>query len=457
MQFPFKRHPPIPGPSGYPLVGSLPHFWRQPLQCLTAAAQQYGEVVSLRLGGRPVYLLNHPDHIKHVLEDQHTRYRKSVARVARIKPLFGEGLTTSEGTLWRRQRRLLLPAFQPQRLVAWASVITEATAAMLARWQHVAARGQPLDLMATMIDLTQGIIGRILFGDDVVADVQAFGQAMTTALEQVNHRTWAVFALPTSLPTPRNRRLRQALRTLDTWVYRLIDERSFTWQDRQDLLSQLLGTRDATTGERMSRDQLRHEVMTLFIAGHTTVAAALAWTWSLLAQHPDVEHALQAELATVLGGRPPTAHDLPALRYTTMIIEEGLRLYPPTWVTARTPWADDEIGGYQLPAHAVLLLSAYVLHRHPALWENPERFDPERFTPERSRDRPRFAYFPFGGGPRRCIGQRLAMMEMVLIVAMIAQHYQLRLVPGYPIEPEPLITLRPRHGVLMTLHQHPRS
>jgi cytochrome P450 len=185
------------------------------------------------------------------------------------------------------------------------------------------------------------------------------------------------------------------------------------------------------------------------------VAAALAWICSLLAQHPDVERALRAELATVLGGRPPTAHDLPALTYTTMVIEEGLRLYPPTWVTARTPLTEDEIGGYPIPARAVLLLSPYVLHRHPAFWADPEQFDPERFTPERSVGRPAFVYFPFGGGPRRCIGQRLAMMEMVLILAMVAQRYQLRLTPGHPIEPEPRLTLRPRHGVLMTLHPRP--
>ena len=455
MRPPFKRQPAVPGPSGYPLLGVLPHFWRQPLQCLTAASHRYGEVVSLRLGGQAVYLLNHPAYIQQVLQATPQRYCKSVPRVARIKPLFGEGLTTSEGALWRRQRRLLQPIFQPQRLVAWASVITEAAAAMLARWRLVAARGQPLELTAAMGDLTQDIIGRILFGDDIVAAGQAFGQAVTTAVEQVNRRTWAVFAPPMCLPMPRHQRLRRALHTLDSFVYRMIEERRHRRSGRDDLLSQLLEACDAAAGEPMSGVQLRDEVMTLFIAGHTTVAAALAWICSLLAQHPDVERALRAELATVLGGRPPTAHDLPALTYTTMVIEEGLRLYPPTWVTARTPLTEDEIGGYPIPARAVLLLSPYVLHRHPAFWADPEQFDPERFTPERSVGRPAFVYFPFGGGPRRCIGQRLAMMEMVLILAMVAQRYRLRLMPGHPIEPEPRLTLRPRHGVLMTLHPHP--
>jgi cytochrome P450 len=348
---------------------------------------------------------------------------------------------------------LLLPAFQHQRIVALAPVMTEVTAAMLKRWQLLAACGQPVELMVAMRELTREIISRILFGYDGRHDFQAMGEALTMALDHLNRSIWAVMALPAWLPTPRNRQFRRALRTLDTYVYRMIDERRHTGQDTGDLLSMLLRARDEATGESMSRTQLRDEVMTLFIAGHVTAAAALAWTWYLLAQHPDVERTLQAELATVLGGRPPAAKDLPALAYTKMVLEEGMRLYPPTWVTARTPLAEDALGGYLIPAHAIVLLSPYVLHRHPAVWEHPERFDPARFTAEQSARRPRFAYFPFGGGPRSCIGQGLAMMELRLILAMVAQTYRLRLVPGHPVEPHPLVTLQPRHGVLMLLHK----
>jgi cytochrome P450 len=262
-------------------------------------------------------------------------------------------------------------------------------------------------------------------------------------------------ALPACFPTPRNRQFRRALCELDTFVYRLIDERCQSQHRRDDLLSRLVAARDGETGERMPATQLRDEVMTLFVAGHTTVAATLSWTLYLLAQHPEVERTLQAELATVLEGRSPTARDLPRLAYTRMVIEEGLRLYPPTWLTARMPLEDDEIGGYRIPAQSVVLLSPYVLHRHPAFWEHPERFEPERFSPEQSARRPRFAYFPFGGGPRLCIGQSLAMMKMLLILAMVTQVYQLRLVPGHIVEPQARITLRPRHGLLMTLHKRP--
>jgi cytochrome P450 len=222
-------------------------------------------------------------------------------------------------------------------------------------------------------------------------------------------------------------------------------------QDTGDLLSWLLHARDAETGKGMSDMQLRDEVMTIFVAGHETTAAALAWTWYLLAKHPDVQRRLQAELTAVLGGRMPTSQDLQNLTYTRMVIAEALRLYPPTWVTARSPLADDEIGSYHISRHAVVLLSPYVLHRHPTFWERPAEFDPERFTPAPSPNRPRYAYFPFGGGPRRCIGESFALMEAQLIVAMVAQAYRLHLVPGHPVEPQPLLTLRPRHGVLVTL------
>jgi cytochrome P450 len=444
-----------PGPCGYPIFGILPRVWQHPLRYFTDAARRYGEVISLPLGFRRVYLLNHPDHIKRVLQDQPDHYRKSVPRVARLKPLFGEGLTTSEGPLWRRQRRLLQPVFQHQRLVSLAPVITEATATMLERWQIVAARGQPLDVAAAMLGLTREIISKLLFGDDVDHELQAVGEALTTAFEHLNQRVWAVMALPACFPTSRNRHFRQAMRRLDTFVYRLIDERCQTHQGRDDLLSRLVAARDEETSEHMPATQLRDEVMTLFTAGHTTTSAALAWTFYLLAQHPEVERTLTAELATVLDGRLPTARDLPSLAYTRMVIEEGMRLYPPTWVTARMPLEDDEIGGYRIPAQSVVLLSPYVLHRHPTFWEHPERFEPERFSPAQSARRPRFAYFPFGGGPRLCIGQSLAMMEMLLILAIVTQAYQLRLVPGHPVEPQAWITLRPRHGILMTLHERP--
>lgn len=451
-----SRHIAIPGPLSYSPLGIFPRLRRDPLRYLSEAARRYGDVVSLPLGARQAYLLAHPTHIQRVLQDQPNRYRKD-ASVARIKPLFGDGLTTSEGALWRRQRQLMQPLFQWQRLLPWTDVIAEATATRLARWESLAARGQPIELMAALRDLTQGIMRQVLFGPDPRLDAQAAGHALTTAVEQLDRRIWAVLPAPQWLPTRRNRQLRQALHPLNAYVYRCIAEHRHPGSAADDLLARLLAACADTTSERMSARQLRDELVTLWVAGHTTVAAALAWTCDLLAQHPEAERALQRELDAVLGGRRPTPQDLPLLRYTRLVLEESLRLYPPTWVTARTPPTAAEIGGHVLPAHAILLLSPYVLQRHPAFWDHPERFDPERFMPERATGRPRFAYFPFGGGPRQCIGQSLAMLEMLVLLAMMAQAYEFRPVLGQPVEPDALITLRPRHGVLVTLRDRRHS
>jgi cytochrome P450 len=447
-----KQHTPIPGPRGYPPWGVFPQLRRDPLRYLTEAAQRYGEVVALPLGGRRVYLLAHPDHIQHVLQDQPQRYAKG-ASVARVKPLFGDGLTTSEGALWRRQRQLMQPLFSWQRLLPWTATIAAATAAMVARWEPLADAGQPVEVAAALRDLTQDIMRQLLFGPDPRPEAQAAGEALTLAVGELERHVWAALPAPRWLPTRANRQLYRALHTLDAYVYRQIAAHSRPGSAADDLLARLLAGQDGAPGERMPAAQLRDEAVTLWVAGQTTVAAALAWTCYLLAQHPEAARALQGELDAVLGGRRPTPQDLPRLRYTRLVLDESLRLYPPTWVTARTPLAADAIGGHALPAGALLLVSPYVLHRHPAFWAHPERFDPERFTPERALARPRFAYFPFGGGPRRCIGQGLAMLEMLVILAMVAQAYELRPVPGHPVEPAARITLRPRHGVLVTLHR----
>jgi cytochrome P450 len=440
----------IPGPRGYPPLGIFPQLRRDPLRYLTAAACRYGAMVSLPLGVRRAYLLAHPAHIQHVLQDQPDHYRKGVS-VGRVTPLFGKGLTTSEGGLWRRQRQLMQPLFQWPRLHPWTDVIAEATTAMFARWELLAARSQPIELAAALRELTQGLMGQMLFGLDPRPDAQAAGQALTRAVGQLDRHVWAIVSAPRWLPTPQHRQLHHALHTLHAYVDRQIAEHSRPESTVDDLLARLLAARDDTTGEGMSARQLRDEAVTLWVAGQTTVAAALAWTWYLLAQHPEAVSALQRELTTVLDGRRPTSQDLPHLHYTRLVLAESLRLYPPTWVTVRTPSGADTIGGHALPAHAVLLLSPYVLQRHPAFWEHPEQFDPERFTPARAVGRPRFAYFPFGGGPRRCVGQNLAMLEMLTVLAMMAQAYEFHLVPGHPVEPAALMTLRPCHGLRMML------
>src|SRR5262245_13755984 len=338
-----SRHTAIPGPHGYLPLGIFPQLRRDPLRYLSEAACRYGAVVSLPLGVRRAYLLAHPAHIQHVLQDQPDHYRKG-GSVSRITPLFGEGLTTSEGVLWRRQRQLMQPLFQWQRLLPWTDVIAEATAAMLARWEPLAARDEPVELAAALQDLTQGLMGQLLFSRDTRPDAQAVGQALRRAVGQLDRRVWTMLPAPRWLPTPHNRRLHQALDTLHAYVDRQIAEHRRPESTVDDLLAGLLAACDDTTSEGMSARQLRDEVMTLWVAGQTTVAAALTWTCYLLAQHPEAASALQRELATVLDGRRPSAQDLPRLRYTRLVLEESLRLYPPTWVTARTPAAADEIG-----------------------------------------------------------------------------------------------------------------
>lgn len=426
---------------------------RNPLEFFLEAARTYGDVVSLQLGLRRAYLVSHPDHVKLVLQDSHHAYCKGPP-AARVRPLFGDSLTTIDGERWHRQRQLVRSAFQPQRLTVLVPVIVEATAAMLDRWESLAGRGQPLDLLSEMTRLTRVIILRVVFGDVAAEEARAVGQTLDIAFEDVNQRLWSALGWLRRVPTPRNRRRGRALRALDAFVRSRLAESRYTGGTAGSLLSTLLEARDERTGEGMSDGQLASELKALLFAGHTTTSSALAWVWYLLSQNPEAECSLEEEVHAVLGERPPTAEDLAALRYTRMLIEEALRLYPPTWLTARMPLADDELGGYPVPANVIVLLSPFVTHRHPTFWKDPERFNPERFRPEQSAGRPRFAYFPFGGGPRACIGSGLALMEIQLVVAMVAQRYRLTLMPGCRVEPDPGITLRPRHAILMILHRN---
>jgi cytochrome P450 len=315
----------------------------------------------------------------------------------------------------------------------------------------VAVAQQPIDVAAEMSRLTLGIVARALFGTALGEDEDEFRGAVSGGLAYANHLVNHFFALPLAVPTPANRRARRAVSRLDRIVWKVIGERRRDARDRGDLLSMLISARDAETNEVMTDRQLRDEVVTFLVAGHETTAVTLSWTWHLLAQHADVERRLHTEVDAVLEGRMPTLADLPELRYTRMVLEESMRLYPPVWGTMRQAYADDVVGGQLVRKDETVTVSPWLTHRHPDLWERPEEFDPERFTPERSAARPEYAYFPFGGGPRRCIGNQFAMMEAQLILAMTVQAFSLHAVPGHPVEPDPILTLRPRHGVWMTL------
>jgi cytochrome P450 len=450
-----------PGPRGHWFWGSIQERRQHPLRLFTRAHQEYGDLVRFRMGPAiSLVSVASPELVKHVLVDHADRYSKPPSLFRELHGLLGNGLFTSEGDFWKRQRRLMQPAFHKERLAALADTMVEATANMLARWgQHPTST--PLDVSAEMMRLTLGIVGRTLFSTDVSGTADRVGQALTVAVELSNHRILSLGLRPPDfLPTPRNRAWRQALATLDAVVFDIIARRRAGETRGNDLLAMLMAAQDADTGERMTDEQLRDECMTLFLAGHETTANGLAWMWHLLAQHPEVEARARAEVDGVLGGRLPTAQDVPRLRYLTQVFEETLRLHPPVWIFARQPVKEDVLAGVRVPANprVILVISPYVLHRQPALWPEPERFDPERFSPERSAQRSRFAFLPFGGGQRLCIGNSFALMEATLITAAVLQRFRLRPLPGQPIEPEPLVTLRPRGGLPMRLEPlHPQA
>jgi len=436
-----------PGPRGYPLVGVFPEARRDPLGFFLESRRRYGDVVSMRFGTRRLYLLSHPDDIKHVLQDNPHGYGKS-APAARIRPLFGDGLTTVDGEHWRRQRRLMRSAFQPREVAFLVPVIAEATNEMLDGWQRIAARGEAMDALSEMRGLTRAIIMRGLFGEVAPARARAVSQALDLALEHADQGLWSPLGWLDAL-TPAHRRFTEAIRVVDGFVGDMVDQAGRGRAPSETLLSALVGARDPETARPMSDRELRDELKALLVAGHTTTTSTLGWIWYVLFEHPDARQRLQRELRTALGGRSPGADDLQALVYTRMLIEEVLRLYPPTWLTARTPLREDQIRGYRIPLESIIVLSPFVTHRHPGFWEEPDRFDPERFTPERSEGRRRFAYFPFGGGPRSCIGAWLASVMVHFVVGIVAQRYQLALVSGSRVDMKPGLTLRPDPGIPM--------
>ena len=420
---------------------------RDPLKFLRWAAREYGDVVRFDAWPFIVHVLHHPDHIKHVLQDNNRNYWKGNL-MRRVKPLIGEGLFTSEGDFWRRQRRLAQPAFHHQRIEGFVTLMSTAGARMLDGWETAAAQGSPIDLMEQMSRVTLRVVGQALFGVDLIGEAAGVGRAMLSALQFVSEEAFSLFQSWLIVPTPRNLRFRRARAALDRVVFDIIDRRRSAGGG-DDLLAMLMAARDEETGEGMSARQLRDEIMTLMLAGHETTAVTLAWACLLLAQHPEVGDSVRCEVAKVLGGRAPELADLPRLELTRRVIDETLRLYPPVAVISRETYAADEIDGYAIPAKSGVMLSPYVTHRHPAFWDDPERFDPERFTPEQVAARPRFAYFPFSGGPRLCIGNEFALMEAQILLAMIMQRYRVEVAPGHTVQHEIRVTLRPRQPMLM--------
>ena len=442
-----------PRPPGLPIVGHIPQWTKDPVKLMTEAAR-YGDVVRLQLPGE-TYLLNHPDHVKRVLQDNHPNYEKGWV-FDRIKPYWGESLLTAEGDHWRQQRRRVQPTFKREHTVDFAPTITRRTAEMLDRWQESAENGRELVLYNEMTQLALVIIGDVLFGVGLWKQVAEMAGAVQTALRVLKTRVAALLPLPLWIPTPQNRRFNRAMRTLNDGIARIMEENRRAEDGGRNFLKMLMEARDSETGERMSDKQLHEEAIGMLQQGHDTIGETLAWTWYLLSLHPEVERKLYAEVTRVLGDRVPVVDDLAQLKYANMVVQESLRIFPPVWIIPRDAIKDDEIGGHRIPAGSTVLLSPYLTHRHSAFWENPEGFDPERFLPDRSKGRPRYAYFPFGGGPRLCMGVDMAIMETLLIMVMVVQRYRLHLVSCHREEPECILDMIPRHGVRATLQKQAR-
>lgn len=433
-----------PGPkSKYPGANLLA-LRRDTLGFLTRLAATYGDLVHFQIGSQKFFLINNPEVIRDILVTDHRNFQKGRGLEV-AKRLLGEGLLTSEGDFHRRQRRLAQPAFHRQRIAAYGAVMTAHAERMAAEWKC----GQPYDISQEMMRLTLGIVAKTLFDTDLEAETKEIGEAVSEALHQMDFAMWPFAPLVERLYPPITKRFERTRERLDRTIYRMIREHRADKEDRGDLLSMLLMAQDELgDGSGMTDEQVRDEAMTIFLAGHETTANALTWTWYLLSQNEYVERKLHTELAAVLAGRTPTDADVANLPYTRQVLAESMRLYPPAWVIGRRVLADYKVGDYVLPAQSICMLSQYVTHHDPRWYPHPMQFDPERWTPEAQEQRPKFAYYPFGSGPRVCIGESFAWMEGILLLATLAQRWRLAF-GGQEIVMQPVVTLRSRYGMRM--------
>lgn len=417
-----------------------------PLEATVLYSQQ-GDMTRVQAGPITFYQLNTPELIHEMLVDKPEKFQKG-AILRRVKPLVGNGLLTSDGSFWKRQRKLAQPAFHSKRIQAYAEVMVELTQKMLEGWQP----GQTRDIDHDMMKLALSIVTRTLFGTNLDGGTgDEVKDSMTRALNAINNQINTATPAPEWFPTPNKITLNKAIEELDQLLERTIGERRKSKEDTGDLLSMLMMATDED-GNSMSDQQLRDEAMTIFLAGHETTANALTWTFYLLSQHPEIEAKVFEEVDRVLAGRAPTLADLPKLTYLEKVLKEAMRLYPPASGLNREPIEDVELGGYHLPKGAFVVVSMYSLHRTPAYFPEPEKFDPERFSPENEAKIPKYAYLPFGGGPRVCIGNMFAEMEARLILATVVSRYRLTLKPGHVVKPMQIVTIRPKYGMKMQVN-----
>ena len=414
--------------------------------------REYGDIVTYRALGRRIFMLFHPDMTQDMLVT-HARNLHQGRVMQRARKVLGSGLLTNEDSFHLRQRRLIQPAFHRQRVLGYGRAMVDIAERHQQRWTD----GEVIDVHQQVMRLTLAIVGKTLFDTDVEDDAQEIGRALNTFMGLFKFAVLPLSEYLEKLPIPPVLRMKKARQRIDRIIYRFIEERRRTREDRGDLLSMLLAAEDTETGShgvRMTNEQIRDECVTLILAGHETTAVALTWTFYLLAQHPEIAGRLKSELERVIGNRPPTPEDYGSLRYAEMVFSEAMRLYPPAWGIARTVVEPYEAFGTVFPQRALVLTSQWITHRDERWYPNPLHFDPERWTPEARATRPKFSYFPFGAGPRQCIGESFAWMEGVLLLASIAQKWKFAIVPETRVELLPLITLRPKFGMRLRIQSN---
>jgi cytochrome P450 len=436
---------------GLPLVGVLTRLLGDGPGYLSSLARaRPGEPFAVKLGPIHLYVLTHPDHVQHVLHDQPREFVKG-GMWAAVRELLGNGLVTSEGDFWLRQRRMMQPLFSGKHLASLVDGMVDVIGHETERLQRDIQPGATLDMASEMTSLTQRVLLSTMLGATVEAgEAERLGARLVEAMRVLNLKLFTYF-LPRWMPIPGGRTFRRASAAIDEAMLRIVRERRGSGEERADLLSLLLAARDEGGGEGMDDQQLRDELVTLFVAGNDTTANALTWLWYVLDRNPEIDRRLREEVADVLGDRRPTQADLAKLVYTKQVLMETMRLYPPVWMFPRFCERDQVVGGWLIPAGSAMIVSQWITHRDPSLWERPDEFDPERFTPERSASRPRYAYFPFGGGPRQCIGNNFALMEGQLIAAMMARRFRPRLPEGARVIAGSASTLKPKGGLKMRL------
>ena len=440
---------------GLPLLGNSLSMALDPLGMFTKLHRRYGRVVQISLGGRQQFLLFQPDDVKYVMQENNRNYVRSPAFMI-LKRFLGEGLLTSDGDFWRKQRRLAQPAFHRQKIMLLAETMVQESAAWVAGLQQLDL-SKPVNISQSLMDVTMLIVCKTLFSTNVDGRLAGLSHSLETLNVLANDTLLSPIKLPHTWPTPGNIRYKRARAQVDSLIYEFIHTRKQTGTRHDDLLDMLLYARDEDTDESMSEEQLRDECVTLFTAGHETTAVAMAWLTYLLAQHPEVVTRLRAEADAVLGNVPgpndalPPASAFRAMPYALQVVQETLRLYPPAWAMSRMALADDQIGPYRIPKGHTVIVSPYLLHHDPANWPDPERFDPDRFAEGRDKERPAYAYLPFGGGPRLCIGNQFALMEMQILLTFLVRTFDFQLVNAAAIKPKPLITLRPNRPIEVKL------